>query len=241
MNTGQVDILCITAHPDDVEISCGGTVLRHIDQGRSVGLVEITAGELGTRGSSELRRREAEAARQVLGAAFRYDLGLPDGFFATEREDLLKVVQVLRRHRPKLVISNAIRDRHPDHGRGAELVARACFLSGLRRVETYEGREEQEPWRPNTLLHAIQDNWIDPDLVVDVTPYWERRMAALMCFRSQFFDPTSTEPESPIATSDFLPFLEGRMRSFGRIIHTTYGEGFTVARAPGVKDLMDLV
>jgi bacillithiol biosynthesis deacetylase BshB1 len=241
MNTGQVDILCITAHPDDVEISCGGTVLRHIDQGCSVGLVEITAGELGTRGTSELRRREAEAARQVLGAAFRYDIGLPDGFFATEREDLLKVVQVLRRHRPKLVISNAIRDRHPDHGRGAELVARACFLSGLRRVETYEGREEQEPWRPNTLLHAIQDNWIDPDLVVDVTPYWERRMAALMCFRSQFFDPTSTEPESPIATSDFLPFLEGRMRSFGRIIHTTYGEGFTVARAPGVKDLMDLV
>ncbi|MBK8614211.1 MAG: bacillithiol biosynthesis deacetylase BshB1 [Flavobacteriales bacterium] len=240
MNAQSVDILCITAHPDDVEISCGGTVLRHIDQGHSVGLVELTAGELGTRGSSELRRREAEAAREVLGAAFRYDIGLPDGFFATEREDLQKVVQVIRRHRPKLVITNAIRDRHPDHGRGAELVARACFLSGLRRMETHDGREEQEPWRPTTVLHAIQDNWIDPDLVVDVTPFWERRAAALMCFRSQFYDPTSTEPESPIASSDFLPFLEGRMRAFGRIIHTTYGEGFTVARAPGVKDLMDL-
>lgn len=240
MNTQQVDILCITAHPDDVEISFGGTVLRHIDQGHTVGLVELTAGELGTRGSSELRRREAEAARQVLGAAFRYDIGLPDGFFRAEREDLLRVVQVIRRHRPQVVITNAIRDRHPDHGRGAQLVAEASFLSGLRRIGTSEGRMAQEHWRPRMVLHAVQDNWIDPDLVVDVTPYWDKRMEALMCFRSQFYDPTSTEPESPIATSDFIPFVEGRMRAFGRIIHTSYGEGFTVARAPGVKDLLDL-
>ncbi len=240
MSTQEVDLLCITAHPDDVEISCGGTVLRHIDLGRTVGLVELTAGELGTRGSSEMRRREAEAARQVLGAAFRYDLGLPDGFFRLEREDLLKVVQVIRRHRPKVVITNAVRDRHPDHGRGAQLVAEACFLSGLRRIETSEGRAKQEHWRPQQVLHVVQDNWIDPDLIVDVTPYFDKRMEALLCFRSQFYDPSSTEPESPIATKDFLPFVEGRMRSFGRIIHTTYGEGFTVARAPGVKDLLDL-
>jgi bacillithiol biosynthesis deacetylase BshB1 len=241
MSGQPVDILCITAHPDDVEISCGGTVLRQIGLGRTVGLVELTAGELGTRGSSELRRREAEAARAVLGASFRYDLGLPDGFFRTEREELLKVVEVIRRHRPQLVITNAVRDRHPDHGRGAQLVAEASFLSGLRRIETAEGRTRQEPWRPRLVLHAIQDNWIDPDIVVDVTPYWDKRMEALMCFRSQFYDPSSTEPESPIATRDFLPFLEGRLRSFGRIIHATYGEGFTVARAPGVKDLFDLV
>lgn len=237
----QVDILCITAHPDDAEIGMAGTLLHHVSLGHSVGIVDLTAGELGTRGTPELRRQEAEAARKVLGALFRHQLGLADGFFRSDKESLLAVVSSVRRHRPRVVFTNAVRDRHPDHGRGAALVAEACFLSGLRKVITRHDGREQEAWRPTTVLHAIQDRYIDPDLVVDITPYWEKKMEALRCFRSQFHDPASTEPMSAIAREDFLPYLEGRAREMGRLIMTTYGEGFTVARPPGVRDVMDLV
>ncbi|HMC97265.1 MAG TPA: bacillithiol biosynthesis deacetylase BshB1 [Flavobacteriales bacterium] len=236
-----VDILCITAHPDDVEISMAGTVLHHRALGHSVGLVELTAGELGTRGTPEIREQEADAAMKVLGAAFRYQLGLADGFFRMDGESLLKVVTAIRRHRPKVVLTNAIRDRHPDHGRGAALVAEACFLSGLRRVVTHDEGADQEAWRPTTVLHAIQDNWIEPDLIIDITAHWPKKMEALRCFRSQFHDPASTEPVSPIAREDFMPFLEGRARQFGRYIGTTHGEGFTASRPVGVEDVMGLV
>ncbi|MCW5897676.1 MAG: bacillithiol biosynthesis deacetylase BshB1 [Flavobacteriales bacterium] len=236
----QVDLLCVTAHPDDVEISMAGTVLRHVALGHAVGLVELTAGELGTRGSAELRASEAEAARQVLGAGFRYQLGLPDGFFRADRESLLKVVACIRLHRPRVLLTNAVRDRHPDHGRAAALVAEASFLSGLRRVETLHDGEEQKPWRPVHVLHAIQDNWIDPDLVVDVTAHWERKQEALRCFASQFHDPASQEPPSPIANPDFMPYLEGRHRQLGRLIGVPYAEGYTCARPPGVDDLLAL-
>lgn len=236
----KVDILCFTAHPDDVEISMAGTVLHHIALGSAVGFVELTAGELGTRGTAEIREREAEASRKVLGAAFRYQLGLPDGFFTADRASLERVIIAIRRHQPKVLITNAVRDRHPDHGRAASLVAEAAFLSGLRRVPTtYEGKD-QEAWRPVTVLHAIQDHYIQPDLVVDITPYWPKKMEALYCFASQFHDPTSTEPTSPIATPDFLPFLEARAREMGRLIGVTYGEGFTTRRPVGVNDLVGL-
>lgn len=238
--TQPVDILCITAHPDDVEISMAGTVLHHRALGHTVGFVELTAGELGTRGTSELRRQEASAAQAVLGAAFRYQLGLADGFFRMDEASLLKVVEAVRRHRPRVVFTNAVRDRHPDHGRGAALVAEACFLSGLRRISTAPDGAQQEAWRPNTVLHAIQDNWIEPDLIIDITAYWPKKMEALRCFASQFHDPASTEPISPIAREDFLPYLEGRARQFGRYLGTTYGEGFTTARAVGVADVMGL-
>ena len=236
----QVDLLAITAHPDDVEISMAGTVLRHIALGHSVGLVELTAGELGTRGTAEIRHAEAQQAMQVLGARFRYDLGLADGFFRADEASLRTVITSIRRHRPRVVLTNAIRDRHPDHGRGAALVAEACFLSGLRRIGTTHAGKEQEAWRPGTVLHAVQDHWIDPDLIVDITPYWEKKMEALRCFGSQFHDPNSTEPSSPIATPDFMPFLEGRAREMGRLIGTTFGEGFTTVRPPAVNDLFDL-
>ncbi|MBK7382733.1 MAG: bacillithiol biosynthesis deacetylase BshB1 [Flavobacteriales bacterium] len=238
--TEHVDILCITAHPDDVEISMAGTVLHHIALGHSVGLVELTAGELGTRGTPELRRTEAEAARRVLGAAFRYQLGLPDGFLRADRESLITVVKTIRRHRPRVVLTNAIRDRHPDHGRAAELVAEACFLSGLRRIDTTHEGVAQGAWRPTTLLHAIQDRYIDPDIVFDITPHWEKKLEALLCFKSQFHDPASTEPTSPIARPDFLPFLEGRTREMGRSIMVGSGEGFTTSRPIGVKNVLDL-
>ncbi len=236
----DVDILCITAHPDDVEISCAGTVLKHVAEGKRVGLVELTAGELGTRGTPEIRAREAEAARQVLGARFRYQLGLADGFFRADEASLLKVVVAIRRHRPQVLITNAIRDRHPDHGRAAALVAEAAFLSGLRRIATAHGEVPQEAWRPVSVLHLVQDRWIDPHLVVDVSAFWEKKMAALACFKSQFHDPASTEPVSPISVPEFLPTLEGRARDMGRIIGVPFGEGFTCARPPGIGDLMSL-
>ena len=237
---GPVDILCLTAHPDDVEISLSGTVLHHRALGHSVGMVDLTAGELGTRGTPEIRAREAEAGRKVLGAEFRYQLGLRDGFFRADEESLLRVVGSIRRHRPRIVLTNAIRDRHPDHGRAATLVAEACFLSGLRRVVTSDGGTEQEAWRPTTVLHAVQDRWIDPDLVLDITPHWDKKMESLLCFSSQFHDPASKEPVSPIARPDFLPFLQGRSLEMGRLIGVTYGEGFTTVRPPAVQDLMDL-
>jgi bacillithiol biosynthesis deacetylase BshB1 len=240
MSTEQVDILCITAHPDDVEISMAGTVLHHRAQGRSVGLVELTAGELGTRGTPEIRRQEADAAARVLGVSFRYQLGLADGFFRADRESLLAVVRAVRAHRPRVVLTNAVHDRHPDHGRGAALVSEACFLSGLRRIATGIDGKPQEAWRPVHVLHAIQDRYIAPDLVVDITPFWEKKMEALHCFRSQFHDPTSTEPVSPISRPDFLPFLEGRAREMGRLIGSTFGEGYTTARPPAVRDLLQL-
>ncbi|MBL7956747.1 MAG: bacillithiol biosynthesis deacetylase BshB1 [Flavobacteriales bacterium] len=235
------DLLCIAAHPDDVEISMAGTVISHVEQGFTVGIVDLTAGELGTRGSPELRRQEAEAARMVLGAGFRYQAGLPDGFIQEDEASLLKVVAVIRRHKPRVVLTNAVRDRHPDHGRAAALVARACFLSGLRKVVTTHHGAEQEAWRPVTVLHAVQDRWVDPDLVVDITPHWGRKMEALRCFRSQFHDPASKEPESPIARADYLPLLEGRAREMGRLLMVTYGEGFTTARSPGIRDLTTLL
>lgn len=236
----QVDLLCITAHPDDVEISVGGTIIRHLAGGHGVGLVELTAGELGTRGSAQLRRQEAEAARQVLGASFRYQLDLPDGFFRPDQESLLRVITAIRRHRPRVLITNAVRDRHPDHGRGAALVAEAAFLSGLRRIITTHQGKEQQPWRPVTVLHAIQDRWIEPDVVVDITPFWEQRQKALYCFRSQFHDPASSEPVTPISDPGFMAALEGRHRQLGRLIGVPFGEGFTCARPPGVDDLMSL-
>ena len=179
------------------KISMAGTVLRHIALGHSVGLVELTAGELGTRGTAEIRHAEAQQAMQVLGARFRYDLGLADGFFRADEAALRTVITSIRRHRPRVVLTNAIRDRHPDHGRGAALVAEACFLSGLRRISTSHDGKEQEAWRPATVLHAVQDHWIDPDLIVDITPYWERKMEALRCFGSRVPRPEEQRTQLP--------------------------------------------
>lgn len=236
----SVDMLCITAHPDDVELCMGGTVLHHVAMGRSVGVVDLTIGELGTRGSGPLRQQEAEVARGILGASFRYQLDLADGFFCSDRESLLKVVQAIRRHRPGTVLTNALKDRHPDHGRGAALVAEACFLSGLRRVETMDEGTRQEAWRPTTVLHGIQDWWMEPTLVVDVTAHWPKRMDAILAFKSQFYDPTSSEPESSISGKDFTAFIEGRALQFGRLIGAKYGEGFVASRPIGVGDVTEL-
>lgn len=240
MSANNLDILCITAHPDDAEIGMGGTILRHLHMGYAVGIIDLTVGELGTRGSGEIRKQEAADAARLMGVELRYQLGLRDGFFRADEESLLKVVSVIRRHRPRIVLTNAVQDRHPDHGRGSHLVTEACFLSGLRRIATqYEG-EEQEQWRPRAVYHCIQDRWIQPDLVVDVSDFWSKKMDVLASFKSQFHDPKSTEPVSPISVPEFLPTLEGRARDMGRLIGVPFGEGFTVERAAGVGDLLQL-
>jgi len=231
----KADILCITAHPDDVELCFGGTVIKHVEQGHSVGIVDLTRGELGTRGSVELRKQEADKAMGILGAAFRYQLELADGFFQVDEPSLLAVIKVIRAHQPRLVITNALRDRHPDHGQGARLVSKAAFLAGLIRIET-----GQDVWRPDMVLNGIQDRNMKPTLIVDVTDQHERKMQAIMAFSSQFYNPDSEEPASPISSKEFLDFIEGRALEYGRLIGTRYGEGFVSQRPIGVDDLTTL-
>lgn len=237
----KVDILAIAAHPDDVELACSGTLLGQIERGKTVGLLDLTQGELGTRGSAELRLKEAEAARVLMGAKFRINLGLKDGFFRNTEENLKKVIRVIRMAQPEIVLANAIEDRHIDHGRGAKLAADACFLSGLMKIETFDddGRL-QARWRPKAVYHYIQDYNLTPDFVVDVSPYMDKKFELIKAFGSQFYDGNSPEPSTPIAGEDFFSFLNSKFKTYGRPANFTYAEGFNVARTIGVKDIMTL-
>lgn len=236
------DIVAFGAHPDDVELSAGGVVAKEAQRGRRVALVDLTRGQLGTRGSVDIRAEEAEAARVILGAEHRENLGMEDGWFEVDEAHLRGVVEVLRRLRPKVVLANAISDRHPDHGRGAELVARACFLAGLPRVETADIQSggQQQPWRPQAVYHYIQDRDRQPDLVVDITGFEEVKMQSILAYSSQFFNPDSEERETPISSPEFLDHLRGRMRTTGRPAGFAYAEGFESARVIGVSDLLEL-
>ncbi len=241
----QVDIMAIAAHPDDVELSCSGTLLRHIDQGRTVGLVDLTRGELGTRGSAEIRDREAAEASRLMGAAFRENLRLPDGFFHHSEKTIRTIIQSLRTHRPRIVLINAPSDRHPDHGRAAQICRDACFFSGLLKIKTWDPNgKEQEKWRPEAVYHFIQDHNLVPDFVVDISDYIDRKMELVQAFRSQFFvegDPQyAQEQATPISGQDFYEFLKAKARTYGRPAGFEYGEGFICARTPGVEDLFHL-
>jgi bacillithiol biosynthesis deacetylase BshB1 len=238
-----VDILAIGAHPDDVELSAAGTLLRQADRGHTFGLADLTLGELGSRGSAALRTEEAYTAARLLGAAFRIQLDLPDGFFEYSRDSLLQIIRVIRQHRPRIVLCNAPNDRHPDHGKAARLVADACFYSGLVKIQTLDDRgATQEPWRPQSVFHYIQDRHLTPDFIVDITPYFERKMQAIRAFRSQFYDPERPNegPQTPISGKDFLDFMEAKARVFGRSAHVRYAEGFICSRTPALRDLFDL-
>jgi N-acetylglucosamine malate deacetylase 1 len=236
----KLDILAIGVHPDDVELSCAGTLLRHIAAGYKAGILDLTPGELGTRGTPEIRREEATKAAKILGVATREIMNLKDGFFTGGNEEMLEVVKRIRKYRPEIVLCNAVSDRHPDHGRAAKLVSEACFYSGLRKIETEHEGVAQEAWRPKAVYHYIQDRHIVPDLVIDVTPYINKKLEAIQAFSSQFFDPKSKEPVTPISTPDFLEQVKGKMRVVGRDIHVEFAEGFTVERAVGVEDLLAL-
>lgn len=242
----KIDILAIGVHPDDVELSCSGTLLRHIDMGKTVGLLDLTRGELGTRGTAAIRDQEATHAAQLMGAAFRKNLGMADGFFAYHQENLKKIIQVIRWSQPEIVLANALSDRHPDHGKAAKLIADACFYSGLIKIETQdENGTIQDRWRPNALYHYIQDYNLEPDFVVDITSYIEQKMELVKAFRSQFSLPDATEYEkelsTPISGEDFMEFLYAKARTYGRVAGFDYAEGFNISRVPGVKSLFDLV
>lgn len=237
----KVDILAIGIHPDDVELSCSGTIAKHISLGKTVGILDLTRGELGTRGNAELRTKEANAAAQFLGVSFRTQLNFKDGFFLNDDKHQLQIIEQIRKHQPEIVLCNAVSDRHPDHGRAAKLVADACFYSGLAKIPTTLNQVAQQCWRPKAVYHYIQDQYIHPDFVIDVTPFMDTKHKAIMAFSSQFFNPGSNEPETPISSKTFLESLNSKMSLWGRAIGVDYAEGFTVNRYPGVNTLFDLI
>lgn len=233
----KVDILAIGVHPDDVELSCSGTIAKHIKLGKKVGMLDLTRGELGTRGSAELRTKEANEAAKILGASFRTQLNFKDGFFENNEEHLRQVIEEIRKHQPEIILCNAVSDRHPDHGRSAKLVDDACFYSGLIKIDT----KGLPAWRPKAVYHYIQDQFIHPDFVIDITEFIDVKHKAIMAFSSQFYNPDSKEPETPISSKNFLENIDAKMSVWGRAINARYAEGFTVSRYPGVNSLFDLI
>lgn len=237
----KVDILAIGVHPDDVELSCSGTILKHVAQGKKVGILDLTLGELGTRGNAELRTKEANFAAKILGVSFRTQLDLKDGFFENNEASLRLIIEQIRSCQPDIVLCNAVSDRHPDHGRSAKLAADACFYSGLAKIETMFKGQAQTCWRPKAVYHYIQDHFIKPDFVIDVTEYIEKKHQSIMAYSSQFFDPNSKEPETPISSKGFLESVDSKMMIFGRPIGAQYAEGYTTGRYIGVNNLFDLI
>lgn len=236
----KLDILAVGVHPDDVELGCGGTLLKHIAAGYSVGICDLTMGQLGTKGSPELRLQEAEASRALMGALVRENLGMEDGFFTHDEQHLRQIITVIRRYKPDVVLANAIEDRHPDHGRAAKLIADACFYSGLIKIDTKVDGVSQEHWRPRAVYHYIQDRELAASFVVDVSPYMEQKIACVMAFSSQFYDPSDTGPQTPISGKDFMEALRAKQRIYGRHLGVEYGEGFTSSRYIGIPDIMKL-
>jgi len=237
----KLDILAIAAHPDDVELSCSGTLASHVEKGYKVGILDLTQGEMGTRGTPALRLEEAEQAAKIMGLSARENLGFKDVFFKDDQAHQVAIARIIRKYRPEMVLANAVSDRHPDHGKGGSLASHACFISGLRKVETEMDGKQQEAWRPKAIYHYIQNNYIEPDLVVDISSHWETKINSILAFQSQFYNPDSKEPESFISRPDFLEFIEARSREMGHKINVKYGEGFTVERVAGVKNLFDLL
>jgi bacillithiol biosynthesis deacetylase BshB1 len=236
----KLDILAFGAHPDDVELGCAGTILKEIALGKKIGIVDLTRGELGTRGSAEIRDQEAAAAAAVLGVSVRENLEMRDGFFVNDEAHQLKIIQMIRKYQPEIVLCNAIDDRHIDHAKGSKLVSDACFLSGLMKIETVLDNQPQAAWRPKQVYHYMQWKNIEPDFVVDITGYVEKKTEAILAYKSQFYDPNSKEPESPITSKNFLESLNYRSRDLGRLVGLDHAEGFTTERYLAINSLGDL-
>ncbi len=243
----KIDILAIGVHPDDVELGTSGTLLKHIAMGKTVGLLDLTRGELGTRGTADIRDIEAAESAKRMGAVFRKQIGLEDGFFTGSKEAILRIIHIIRLHQPEIILANALEDRHPDHGRAAKLAADACFYAGLAKIITVDEQgNAQQRWRPKALYHYIQDRNLKPDFIVDITDFMEAKIVLVKTFKSQFFiekgdEPFSAELSTPISGADFMDFLYAKARAYGREAGFEYAEAFNVARIPGVKDLFDLV
>jgi bacillithiol biosynthesis deacetylase BshB1 len=237
----KLDILAIGAHPDDVELGCSATIAKEISRGKKVGVLDLTRGELGTRGSAEIRDEEAASAAEILGLTIRENLGFKDGFFMNDEDHQKAVIEIIRKYQPEVVLCNAIQDRHIDHGKGSKLVSDACFLSGLRKIETRFDQKVQEAWRPKQVYHYIQWENLKPDFVVDVTGFMDIKLKAVKAYSSQFYDPDSKEPVSPISSKNFLDSISYRASDLGRIIGKESAEGFTVERFVAVDHLDNLI
>lgn len=238
----KLDILVFGAHPDDAELGAGATVAKEVALGRKVGIIDLTRGELGTRGSAELRDREATEASKILGLSVRENMEFADGFFKNDREHQLAVIRMIRKYRPEMVLCNAVEDRHIDHARGSSLVSDACFLSGLVKIDTQMDGDDvwQEPWRPKQVYHYIQWKNLKPDFVVDVSGYMDTKVAAISAYASQFYDPGSDSPDTPISSRNFRESIEYRAKDLGRLVGVDYAEGFTVERHIAVQSLTDI-
>jgi bacillithiol biosynthesis deacetylase BshB1 len=236
----KLDILAFGAHPDDVELGCSGTIAKEIALGKKVGIIDLTRGELGTRGSVEIRNSESAKASEILGISARENLDMRDGFFVNDEAHQMKIIQMLRKYQPEIVLCNAIDDRHIDHGKGSKLVSDSCFLSGLRMIETSLDGENQAAWRPKVVYHYIQWKNLEPDLVVDISGFMDVKMESILAYSSQFYNPNTNEPESPISSKNFLDSVKYRAQDLGRIVGVDYAEGFTVERYLTVNSLSDL-
>ena len=237
----KLDILAFGAHPDDVELGCGATIAKEISLGKKVGIIDLTRGELGTRGSAELRDIEAKNAATILGVTVRENLGFSDGFFVNNEAHQIEVIKMIRKYQPDIVLCNAIDDRHIDHPKGSKLVSDACFLSGLVKIKTEEGGSQQEKWRPKQVYHYIQWKDLVPDFVIDVSGFIDKKEKSVMAYTSQFFDPKSKEPETPITSKNFIDSINYRARDLGRLIGVDYAEGFTSERYVAVENLNKLI
>lgn len=236
----KLDILAFGAHPDDVELSCSGTIAKEVSAGKKVGIVDLTRGELGTRGSVEIRNAESSKAAEILGVSVRENLDMRDGFFVNDEAHQIKVIEMIRKYQPEIVLCNAIDDRHIDHGKGSKLVSDACFLAGLSKIVTKHNGENQVAYRPKLVYHYIQWKNIEPDFLVDISAFNDIRLASILAYKSQFYDPNSNEPETPITSKNFLESLNYRVKDFGRLVGVDYAEGFTVERYLTVNRLSDL-
>ncbi|HLT52441.1 MAG TPA: bacillithiol biosynthesis deacetylase BshB1 [Flavobacteriaceae bacterium] len=236
----KLDILAFGAHPDDVELGCSATLAKEISTGKTAGIIDLTRGELGTRGTADTRDAEAEDAARILGVSVRENLRFRDGFFVNDEAHQLEIIKKLRQYRPEIVFCNAVDDRHIDHGKGSQLVSDACFLSGLIKIETTLDGVLQQPWRPKAVYHYIQWKNLEPDFVVDVTGFLEKKMRSVLAYKTQFFDPSSKEPETPISSKNFTDSVEYRARDLGRLIGVEHAEGYTVERFPAVNSIFDL-
>jgi len=238
----KLDILAFGAHPDDVELGCGGTIAKEISKGKKVGIIDLTRGELGTRGTAETRDAEAKEAAKILGVATRQNMEFADGFFVNDKYHQIELIKMIRKYRPEIVLCNAVTDRHIDHGKGSSLVSDACFLSGLLKIDTKTEDEDgwQEPWRPKQVYHYIQWKNLEPDVVVDISEVIQSKIQAVMAYKTQFYNPDNSAPETPISSKNFEESIAYRARDLGRLIGSEYGEGFTAERYIAVDSLFDL-
>ncbi|MFH1320685.1 MAG: bacillithiol biosynthesis deacetylase BshB1 [Bacteroidota bacterium] len=238
---GKLDLLAFGAHPDDVELCCGGTLLVHIDKGKKAGIIDLTRGESGTRGTPEIRQKETEIAAGILGVSARENLCFEDGFIANDKAHIVEVIRVIRKYRPDIVLTDAFSERHPDHSKAAQLVTESCFLAGLRKIETISDGEKQTVWRPKAVYNYLQFRMKKPDIIVDISDHHDKKMEAVKAHRSQLYNPDSNEPQTIISSRDFLETITAKARVLGKQIGVKFAEGFTAGRYIGVKDLFDLI